>query len=72
MQTIETYNFDPATGPRTCQDADLASKSAKCHAELILHDLKGKELLLCKRHAIQNLSHNLDQLAAVVIELATR
>jgi hypothetical protein len=70
MPIIEPYKMDHNAGPRNCQH-EIGPGTNQHPAELILHSVDGRhEKFLCKRHAILTLSHDMDRLAAAVVETA--
>jgi hypothetical protein len=74
MAIIEPYNMDHSEGPRPCpqsvgREYPSISTEKPCFAELILHTRSG-EMLLCKRHAAQELRNDPTLLAEAVIELS--
>ena len=70
MPIIEPYKMDHNEGPRNCQ-YEIGPGTNQHPAELILHSADGRqEKFLCKRHAVLTLSHDMDRLAAAVVETA--
>ena len=70
MPIIEPYIMEHNAGPRNCQ-FEIGPGTIQHPAELILHSADGRhEKFLCKRHAVLKLSHDMDLLAAAVVETA--
>ena len=70
MAIIEPYKMGHNAGPRNCQ-YEIGPGTNQHPAELILHSTDGRhEKFLCKRHAVLTLSHDMDRLAAAVVETA--